>query len=171
MATTIQQLPHRPQTMRSFGTKVTNCCKVSIIYLSIFCVHFLDATKLKGYNLNKYTPYDSNFDCLHSTRKNISIPPEFSFCYRHKKNHDGIFWGSIFVGNVGGNWRSHEMGFEYLNWNYQPWLAITSPGIDVRSWLPMGETFYFNMLTWRHTCITLDIVSGASIVYENGKLL
>ena len=131
----------------------------------------MDATKLKSYNLNKFTPYDSNFDCLHSTRKNISIPPEFSLCFRHKKIQDGIFWGSIFVGNVGANWRSQEMGFEYLNWNYSPWLAITRPGVDKRSWVPMGESFDFNMLTWRHTCITLDIVSGASIVFENGKLL
>ena len=63
------------------------------------------------------------------------------------------------------------MGFEYLNWNYEPWLAISQPGIDVPAWVPMGKKSEFNMLTWRHTCITLDIVSGASKVYENGRML
>ena len=128
--------------------------------------------KVKAYNLNKYSPGEDNFDCLHTTRQQIPIPKEFSFCFRHKKvYYNGDVFGSLYIGKMKGNWTSNDHGFFFAYWYYEPWIGLLRPGIKNAAWVAPAKKFDFNMLTWRHTCMTISFVTGSYTMYENGVLV
>ena len=144
--------------------------QLQILFLltcSILCVQ---TYKIKSYNLNKYTTFLHHFDCPQTTR-NVSIPREFTFCVRHKKMYHQIKnnrWTGIFIGTPKTN--GSRIGIEFGYWRYVPWLGLSSPSKTGMSWVGPGREFDFNMLTWRHTCITFNLEDGSVVMFENGRL-
>ena len=37
-------------------------------------------------------------------------------------------------------------------------------------WVAMGKVEGFELLAWRHTCLSIDFSDGRSVLYENGEL-
>ena len=140
-----------------------------LVALNIFV--FVSCYKLKSFNLNKYSSSSSSyeFDCVHTTRANISIPKSFTFCYRHKPvgTHD-ITWSNIFLGDLKEDWSEVEKGLDFAIWPSGPWVGAVDNGTTV--WVAMGKGNGFELLAWRHTCLSISFVDGRLILYENGKL-
>ena len=139
------------------------------VFICSVLTYKAEGYKLKSYNLNKYLSSNFKFDCLHTSRTNITIPPSFTFCYRHKPvvTHSRI-WGSVFIGNLNEDWTDVTSGFDFGIWSYGPWVAARHNGTV--SWISMGKGEGFELLAWRHTCMTINFVDGKSSLYENGKL-
>ena len=149
------------------------------IFLFLFSVtNFLpiNSFKIKSYNYNKYSPTDHHMDCVYHRGPNISIPREFSFCFRHMKTYTSTatFWSSIFIGSYHGNGSDIEnprFGVQVDYWSYVPWIGLTKSGDGNMAWVATSGETDFNMLTWRHTCLTFNLVDGSSIMYENGRFV
>ena len=142
-----------------------------LLLLLSFSIAFVtvEGYKLESFNLNKYASSSFEFDCLHTTRTNISIPPSFTFCYRHKPvvTHART-WSTVFVGDLDENWTKVLRGFDFAIWPSGPWVGARNNGSTV--WVAMGKGEGFELLSWRHTCLAISFVDGHSILYENGKL-
>ena len=134
-------------------------------------VYLVSTSKIKCYNYNKYTPTIHHLDCLHYKGGNFTVPNEFTFCYRHMKSFiKASYWSSIFFGvkETGDGLERGGVQFDY--WSYVPWIGLYLPG-GKTSWVSTGDETDFNMLTWRHSCLTFNTVDGSSIMYENGRLV
>ena len=144
-------------------------------FVSVSLVHFLiytvQAKKVKSYSINKYSTSETNFDCPHTTKANITIPQEFSFCFRHKqlRPNNAAKWSSVFFGNLHENWIDIKIGIEFGIFASVPWVGLHENGKTV--WVAVGTMSDFDMLTWRHSCLTISFVDGHSMMYENGNLL
>ena len=135
----------------------------------------IEAMKLRSYHYNKKSNQGWKFDCLYTTRDNVSIPGSFSFCFRHKR----VFHGNIdvpidipiFLGQVTSNWNEIISGVGFDKWEGTPWISLFDPivgELDVLQ-IAMAGQMTFSMGTWRHTCISIDFDAGVSIMYENGE--
>ena len=144
------------------------------VFLLCSYIFFLAAEgyKIKSYNFNKYSTSDFKFDCLHTSRTNISIPKTISFCYRYKPVvTPTLKWVTVFVGNVNNNWTQGfevDRGFDFAIWSYGPWVAARDNGSVV--WISMGKGEGFELLAWRHSCLTINFDDGHSILFEDGQL-
>ena len=128
----------------------------------------MSGTKLRVYNLNKFFTFsEQSVDCVHTSRVNISIPQEFTFCYRHKPAKMPGHSGLIFIGNLDENWKQTN-GFVFGIWNSGPWLDVYE---EKSAWVALGTGGGIPfLLAWRHTCLTINLIDGQTILYENGKL-
>ena len=129
----------------------------------------VDGYKIKSYNVNKYAKDSFDYDCLQTTRTNISIPPTITICYRFKPviTHYGTY-GTIFMGNLNENRTEVEVGLDFSIWSSSgPWVGLREKGQSV-VWVGMGDGA-FDLLTWRHTCLSINFKDGHSILYENGN--
>ena len=61
-----------------------------------------------------------------------------------------------------------RIGLLFGYWDYVPWIGLYGPN-NIGDWAVPGNKFDFNMLTWRHTCISLNVDQGVSVMFENGK--
>jgi hypothetical protein len=125
--------------------------------------------KFKSYNLNKYSTTYYEHDCLHTNRTKILIPQDITICYRHKSvSTHAATWSTYFLGNLTEDWSQVEKGFDFSIWPSGPWVGLRSNGTTI--WVGMGEGDGFELLAWRHTCLSISFIDGHSLLYENGKL-
>ena len=134
-------------------------------FLFIGLIHLVCSLKIKSYNLNQFTSQDPAVDCVHSAR-NISLPKEFTICFRYKKlfntkwnKHGLVFLGSAENGII-------DYGIFFGFWSWTPWLAVLYPKFN---WVGLGYKAEPSLLTWRHTCLVTSLRDGTFIMYENGK--
>ena len=142
-----------------------------MLTLIFFGLSILNAKsdKIKSYNMNKFATDSFDFDCLHTTESSIFIPSKITVCYRFKpiSIHHSIY-GTVFMGNFDANRTEVEIGFDYSVWaSSGPWVGLREKGQSV-VWVGMGDGD-FELLTWRHTCISINFEDGHSILFENGK--
>ena len=139
----------------------------------------IESTKLKSYHYNKNSQVDWTFDCLYTTRNNITIPGSLTFCFRYKRLFLGDIWWSrwipIFLGQVTKNWDYLASGFDYSVWSTMPYLTLYIPGVEELDsifvqLLDDGKEG-IHMMSWRHACIHFDFDAGISKIYENGEKL
>ena len=143
---------------------------MTVLFSLLFCSIVLASSgaKLQSYNLNKYSTTEFNLDCVHTTRSNIPTGHVFTFCYRHKPVVTlGQMSGYVFIGNLGEGWQV-DSGFDFTIWPSGPWLGLRSNGRTV--WVGLGKGEGFDLLAWRHTCLSINFLDGKYNLYENGKL-
>jgi hypothetical protein len=142
-----------------------------LFFLLLSCNFFssLRGYNIKSYNLNKYPSASFEYDCLHTSRTNISIPQAFTMCYRHKPvvTH-ATTWSNVFIGNINEDWTEVDVGLDFSIWASGVWIATRDNGTTV--WVAMGKGEGFELLAWRHTCLSIDLDDGRSVLYENGEL-
>ena len=137
------------------------------IYLTTI-IQCVDPYQLKSYNLNKHSQDVFDFDCLHTTRETIPVPHAFTVCYRQKPiSTHAPTWSKIFLGSLNDDRSKIENGLEFSIWSSGPWIGLRSNISTV--WVGLGEES-FDLLAWRHTCLSIDFVDGYSALAENGKL-
>ena len=131
----------------------------------------LQSFKIKSYDLNKFSQTLHNHDCPQIWR-NISIPREFTFCFRYKEKYKSPsdFWSSLFIGRKDSEDEKSRTGLFFGYWDYVPWLGMYRPTTEAADWVLPGKEFDFVMLTWRHICISINLEEGSSVMFENGVL-
>ena len=144
-------------------------CKLFLFSLSSIFLIAIHGYKLKSYNLNKYSSSYFEHDCLHTAKTTIIIPLDITICYRHKPvSTHAETWSKYFLGNLTKDWTQVEKGFDFSIWPSGPWVGLRNNGTT--TWVGMGEGNGFELLAWRHTCLSISFVDGHSLLYENGKL-
>ena len=143
--------------------------KLYFLFVIFYFFSSLQGYRIKSYNLNKYPSSSFEYDCLHTSRTNISIPQAFTMCYRHKPvvTH-ATTWSNVFIGNLNEDWTKVESGLDFSIWVSGVWIATRDNGTNV--WVAMGKGEGFELLAWRHTCLSIDFGNGRSVLYENGEL-
>ena len=142
-------------------------CKLGHPFLFfIIFVHIASSFRIKSYNLNQLSSRAPELDCVHTSR-NVSLPKEFTLCFRYKKlfdtrsRHGLMFLGSIENGKI-------DYGILFGFWSWTPWLGIVYPKMN---WAGLGYNAEPSLLTWIHTCLVVSLLDGTSIMYENGVLI
>ena len=145
------------------------CARTLGPHLLLFgLIHLACSLRIKSYNLNQFTSQDPVVDCVHSART-ISLPKEFTICYRYKKLFNSglknqMKWGHIFLGSIENG--IIDYGIFFGIWSWSPWLGVADPKMN---WVGFGYNAEPSLLTWRHTCLVTSLRDGTFILYENGK--
>ena len=129
---------------------------------------------LKTFYLNKKSqlerrPISENEgrECAHTTGKQVSLPMQFTLCYRHQPMVFNYRSGLISFGKIESSWRNLEVGFVYGNYDSGEWIGFVE-GLNPIIWIPLGFQ-KFTTQVWRHSCIVFDFKEATLQLYENGK--
>ena len=78
-------------------------------------------------------------------------------------------WSSVVgFGTIRPDFTDIEEGVIFGIWETGPWIAVKYTQDGPYNWLALGENFMPDLQIWRHTCFTLDFVSGETKLVENG---
>ena len=150
-----------------------------LLLLPFFFIDQLEARLIKTYflnkNFNQLNPIDNtnpNIECLY-TKGPFYFPKELTICFRTRPiSYVNTFHVSLMVVSFGimrDDWVKLEEGFFFGVWKTGPWLGIKQAGSDSIGWVGGGDGNSFNFLLWRHTCFSINRVTGRFKLVENGK--
>ena len=147
--------------------------KLILLLILLYCSSI--TSSISSYFISKFgnlskSPLspENGRECLHTTRQSIPITNEITVCYRQKPYTLRRTSGIISFGKIDPEWKDFEHGFVFSVWYSGAWLAYKEKGKDM-SWINMGSHF-IEIHAWRHTCITLNFLSGKYSNTENGIL-
>ena len=145
----------------------------NILVLFLSCLSYGNEI-IKTFYLNKKSGLESRpisqnngQECVHTTGKQISLPEQFTLCYRHQPMVFNYRSGLISFGKIDSSWSNLEVGIVYGNYDSGEWLGFVE-GLKPITWIPMG-LHQFTTQVWRHACIAFDFQKATLQLYENGK--
>ena len=106
-------------------------------------------------------------ECVHTEDKELLLPKQFSFCYRHKPMVFNYRSGIVSFGRINSHWTNMEVGFVHGNWDSGVWIGFLE-GLKPIKWYGLGLQS-FQTQVWRHSCVTFDFERGGLQIYENGQ--
>ena len=145
--------------------------------LNIIFFSGIKSKQIKTYFLNKKFDYKNvlchtcpDIECLQSER-NYDVPDNITICTRWKPlSYQNIrsFWNlALGIGNLNIYDGTIDDGIMYGVWESGPWLGLKMPGNSAMGWVGGGTTLY-DLMVWRHTCMSISRTSGKFVLIENG---
>ena len=137
------------------------------------------ARQINTYFLNKNYDFKNplcktcpDIECLY-TEGSFDFPQEMSICFRSRPVSYVDTWhvGGLVMsfGTMASNWAKLEEGFYYGVWKTGPWIGIKLAGTDNIAYVSGGGGYPYNLMVWRHTCLSLSRSTGRFKLVENGK--